>query len=64
MKESEIQFCPQCGKDSVTVREITASHMVELYCPHCGILAVLIPQEQELVGTSVTHDPDSDSEPW
>jgi len=61
---SEVKFCPQCGSDGVAAREITPSHIVEVYCPHCGALAVLFWQDHELVGSVATHDPDSDSEAW
>ena len=61
---SEFKFCPQCGADGVAAREITSSRIVELYCPHCGILAVVLCQDHEMVGSAVTHDPDSDSESW
>lgn len=64
MNSGEVKYCPQCGAADVVPREITPSHIVELYCRHCGMLAVLFRQEQELVGSAVVHDPDSDSESW
>jgi len=64
MSSCEIRFCPQCGAKELATREITPSHILELYCPHCGILALLLWQEHELIGTTAAHDPDSDTESW
>lgn len=64
MNESQVKFCPQCGADDLATREITPNHVLELYCPHCGILAVLLWQDHALVGHTATHDPDSDAESW
>ena len=42
MNQDEIKFCPGCGAKGVATREITPNHIVELYCPHCGVLAILL----------------------
>jgi hypothetical protein len=64
MNQDEIKFCPGCGAKGVATREITPNHIVELYCPHCGVLAILLWRDRELIGTTATHDPDSDTESW
>jgi hypothetical protein len=64
MNQGEIKFCPECGANGVETREITPSHILELYCPHCGVLAILLWRDRELICTTATHDPDSDSEAW
>jgi hypothetical protein len=64
MNGCELKFCPRCGADQATSREVTPNHIVELYCAHCGETVLLLWEEQALVGTAVTHDPDSDSESW
>lgn len=61
---SQIKFCPQCGAGDLAITEITPNHVLELYCPHCGVMAVLLWQDHELIGTTATHDPDSDAEAW
>ncbi len=60
----EIKFCPQCGAEGIVTREITPNHVLELYCPHCGSIAEVLWGDRPLVGTTATHDPDSDSEAW
>jgi len=62
--EYQVKYCVQCGAENVVAREITPSHIYELYCPHCGLGAILLWRDHSLVGTVVTHDPDSDSEAW
>jgi hypothetical protein len=42
MNQDEIKFCPGCGANGVATREITPNHILELYCPHCGVLAILL----------------------
>jgi hypothetical protein len=42
MNQGEIKFCPECGANGVVTREITPNHILELYCPHCGVLAILL----------------------
>jgi len=64
MNASQMKFCPQCGADDLVTREITPNHILELYCPHCGAVAIMLWHDDELIGTTATHDPDSDSEPW
>jgi hypothetical protein len=64
MTACEVKFCSQCGKGDLAAQNITPNHMVEVYCPHCGLLTVLVLLEHELVGHAVVHDPDSDSESW
>jgi hypothetical protein len=64
MSESETKFCPHCGAQQITSKEITPNHVRELYCSHCGANILVLWQEQNVVGTTATHDPDSDSEPW
>lgn len=64
MKEGSIKFCPQCGADNVVIHEVSPTHILELYCPHCGILTLLLWQENALIGANVSHDPDSDTESW
>jgi predicted RNA-binding Zn-ribbon protein involved in translation (DUF1610 family) len=64
MEDNGARFCPQCGEKDVVTRDIEPHRIGEVYCPHCGIHAVVVWQERELVGTAVTHDPDSDSESW
>ncbi len=59
-----LRFCPQCGAADVTTREVSPNHIVELCCPHCGIIADLLWRDQILVGTCAPHDPDSDAEAW
>jgi predicted RNA-binding Zn-ribbon protein involved in translation (DUF1610 family) len=64
MTEGAIKFCPQCGADNVTISKVTPSHILELYCPHCGLLTLLLCEDHALIGTNVSHDPDSDAESW
>lgn len=64
MNPNEIKFCPECGANTVVTREVAPSHVIELYCPHCGRLTLLLWQDHALVGTRAVHDPDSDSEAW
>jgi len=64
MNQGEIKFCPQCGAGDPATREITPNHVLELYCPHCGVIAILLWFDRALVGTTAEHDPDSDSESW
>jgi len=64
MNASRMKFCPQCGADDLVTREITPNHILELYCPHCGVVAILLWRDDELIGTTAMHDPDSDSESW
>ena len=64
MNGCEIKFCPGCGADGIATREITPNHVLEVCCPHCGVIAVLLWLEHALIGTSAMHDPDSDSEAW
>jgi len=64
MKSGQIKFCPRCGDDDVAIRQMTPNHVIELYCPHCGGIAILLWQDQDLVGTAAVHDPDSDTESW
>lgn len=64
MDGCEIKFCPQCGADGVVTKQITPNHVLELYCPDCGAIAILLWREHALVGTLATHDPDSDTEAW
>ena len=64
MSQGELKFCPECGAEGVVIREVTPNHIRELYCPHCGTLAVLLWEDHALVGTTATHDPDSDTEAW
>jgi len=64
MNQSEIKFCPQCGAGDLATTEITPSHVLELYCPHCGASAILLWSEHDLVGSTAQRDPDSDSESW
>ena len=64
MDQAHIQFCPECGGDGVVTREVTPNHIIELYCPHCGFLTMLLWQDRALIGTAASHDPDSDAEAW
>ena len=68
VKEIEIKFCVQCGIEGLVTREITPNHVLELYCPHCGVLAVLLWGDSTLIdrkiGVFSMHDPNSDSESW
>jgi hypothetical protein len=64
MNPSEIKFCPQCGACDLATREITPNHILELYCPHCGVIAILLWCDHELIGHAAVHDLDSDSEAW
>jgi len=64
MDTAEIKFCPQCGAGDLATRKITPNRIVELYCPHCGAIAVVLCFDHALVGTTAEHDPDGDSESW
>lgn len=64
MRGVEIKFCLQCGAEGVVTREVTPNHVIELYCPHCGVLAELLWGDRTMIGTNTEHDPDSDSEAW
>ncbi len=64
MSHGEMRFCPECGAEGVATKEVTPNHIVELYCPHCGALTLLLWQDHALIGTTTTHDPDSDAEAW
>jgi hypothetical protein len=64
MSGREIKFCPECGATGLAIREVTPSQVVELYCAHCGVLAILLWLDHEVVGIAATHDPDSDNESW
>jgi hypothetical protein len=64
MNELHIKFCPECGAEGVVTREVTPNHIIELYCPHCGILTLLLWQDHDVIGTTAAHDPDSDAEAW
>jgi hypothetical protein len=64
MRSVEAKFCLQCGGEGVVTREITPNHVIEMYCPHCGILAELLWGDRTVIGTNAEHDPDSDSEAW
>jgi Zn finger protein HypA/HybF involved in hydrogenase expression len=64
MNREEIKFCPQCGGNDLATREITPNHILELYCPHCGAIAMLLWFDRALVGSTAEHDPDSDAESW
>ena len=64
MNQGKIKFCPECGLEGVLIKEVTPNHVVELYCPHCGEVALLLWQDHELIGTTAAHDPDGDSESW
>jgi hypothetical protein len=64
MDQAHIKFCPECGADGVVTKEVTPNHIIELYCPHCGILTLLLWQDHALIGTAASHDPDSDAEAW
>jgi ribosomal protein S27AE len=64
MKVDDIKFCPQCGTSDLATREVVPNLVVEMYCPHCGVISLLLLCEQELVGHTATHDPDSDFESW
>jgi Zn finger protein HypA/HybF involved in hydrogenase expression len=64
MNRGEIKFCPQCGAGDLATKEITPNHILELYCPHCGSISVMLWFDRALVGRTVEHDPDSDTESW
>lgn len=64
MNGCRVKFCPQCGADDLATREITLNHVLELYCPDCGVIAVLLCRDHSLIGTTAAHDPDSDAEAW
>jgi len=64
MNSDDVKFCPKCGAGDLATREITPNHVLELYCPHCGVIAVMLWFDRALVGTKVEHDPDSDTESW
>jgi hypothetical protein len=64
MTEGGVKFCPQCGADNVVINKVNPSHILELYCPHCGVLTLLLLEDHALIGTNVSHDPDSDAESW
>ena len=42
MNQGKIKFCPECGLEGVLIKEVTPNHVVELYCPHCGEVALLL----------------------
>lgn len=64
MTDIRNKFCPQCGAADVTTSEITPNHVLEMHCPHCGVVVVLLWEEHDLVGHTAPHDPDSDCESW
>lgn len=64
MTPAAVKYCPQCGAGDLAKREITPNHILELYCPHCGVIAIMLWFDRTLVGTTAEHDPDSDSESW